>query len=839
MNVEPRPEFLAGRRSAVDEHLPAFTLAGALAAGIFLDRFGGCSSGTWLAVGLAGLVVGLLASRLRAFRLSSLCLLAALAALGGFRHHQFWWTRQPDNVLHYAPEQSVPVRLRGTVASTIAIRKAEHSPRIPPWMQIDHSIATLRCEQIGDGSEWIPVSGDARLDVEGHLIHIEPGDRVEVVGHLSRPNGPDNPGDFDFRLWMRMRGLDVTLRAEHPITVRKIGEQRGITWQLMRQRARLRLQCEQIIAANLSQETVASGLSILLGDRSQMTVELRDQFIRSGTMHLLAISGMHVGLLLGMVWPLCRLLNLPRQSTALVLLLAALGYASLTDQQPSVLRATLLAAMALAAYVRLLPVNGINLLALCAAMLLLWHPETLFDVGAQLSFLAVAVLIKVVRSRAQARFERLRQEDLRPQRSPVIQWLLNVAEAAWELYLVSAAIWLATAPLTLWTFQMLAPAGIVVNILLVPFSSIVMALGFLLLTTGLLLPELAGYVGTGFDAALRVMLYFARAAADWPWGHVTLPAVPTWWVVGFYLILLFAWRLIRIPGLMALRWQALAVWTVLGLSLNLWPRSDGGLTVTALSVGHGSATVLQLPNGRTLAYDVGTYGDGRSAGRAMHAFLWDRRIPMLDAVIISHADADHFNGLTTLMETVPIGAIFCARTFLDFSHDAVADLCETASRRGIPIRIIQAGDRLDTGSDAVPFTFLHPDPGFEDKEDNANSAVLLVEFAGKRMLLTGDVEGAGQMRLQQATTGPFDVVFSPHHGAKGANPASFYGWANPKHIVVSTGAADARKRLSVLNSADVEVLSTADSGAIAVRIEPDGNIRVTPFLKPRGDVDHE
>jgi competence protein ComEC len=358
-----------------------------------------------------------------------------------------------------------------------------------------------------------------------------------------------------------------------------------------------------------------------------------------------------------------------------------------------------------------------------------------------------------------------------------------------------------------------------------------MGLGFLLLAAGLLVPSVAGPIGPCFDASLRGMLWVTQAAADWHWGHVSFPAAPTWWVIGFYLLLLVAWRLVRVPIVTRRGWLLLGMWTILGLSLGLLPTERCGLKVTALAVGHGSATVLELPNGQTLAYDVGTFGDGRRAGDIMAGCLWQQRIARLDAVMISHADVDHFNGVTTLLETVPVGTIFCGRSFLDFTQEAVVDLCETAARRGIPIRILQAGDRLGTGDRSVALSVLHPTADFDDENDNANSIVLLAESAGRKILLTGDVEGAGQVQLQQSYRGPFDVVFAPHHGAKSTNPPGFYQWASPTHVVVSTSDEGVDRRIEEINAAGVQVLSTRESGAIEVQIAPDGDIRLKAFLQ--------
>src|SRR5262249_41383849 len=141
-------------------------------------------------------------------------------------------------------------------------------------------------------------------------------------------------------------------------------------------------------------------------------------------------------------------------------------------------------------------------------------------------------------------------------------------------------------------------------------------------------------------------------------------------------------------------WSALAAWTVLGLGLGLRTSAPDGLRCTFLSVGHGAAILVESNSGRTLLYDAGAIQDGRIAQRAVQAALWENGHTGLDAVIISHADVDHFNGVAGLVKNLPVGAIFVSQQFLDFRQPAVAKLCEASFACGVPIRLIRDGDRL-------------------------------------------------------------------------------------------------------------------------------------------------
>jgi competence protein ComEC len=174
--------------------------------------------------------------------------------------------------------------------------------------------------------------------------------------------------------------------------------------------------------------------------------------------------------------------------------------------------------------------------------------------------------------------------------------------------------------------------------------------------------------------------------------------------------------------------------------------------------------------------------------------------------------------------------VLLSASSLDFRQEAVVDLCESVVGRGVPLRCVQAGDKLKL-DDTVALEILHPEGGFRDSEDNANSVVLRVEYAGRRLLLTGDLEGAGLACLLEQSPQAVDVLMSPHHGSRVANPPALGEWATPRHVVTSTAEADAVVQLRDRYAEEVTLWSTANSGAVEVTISPQGDLRVTPFVR--------
>ncbi len=161
--------------------------------------------------------------------------------------------------------------------------------------------------------------------------------------------------------------------------------------------------------------------------------------------------------------------------------------------------------------------------------------------------------------------------------------------------------------------------------------------------------------------------------------------------------------------------------------------------MTFLDVGHGGAVLFQFPEGETALFDAGSFGRGDAAVRTILRDLQDRRIHGLNALILSHADADHYNAAGDLIAGIPVGGVYVSRAFHDETQWSIETLCRSIVEKNIPLRLVQAGDsfRLKGGSS---LDVLHPAARFEDRFDNAHSIVLKASFAGRTIMVTGDVE---------------------------------------------------------------------------------------------------
>lgn len=819
-DLHPVPAAVERQR----QRAPAVPVVFSAVLGIAVDRACDIDVRVWLGLSVLLLVAWLVAFLRRQLRVSAVLLLLGCAAAGAGWHHSRWSLVGCDHLAAYAREEPAPVRLVARVVDRPVLVPHKASQPYNALPQSDRTLCTIDCSALIEGVRVIHVSGLARLEVSGNLQHAAAGDAIELVGRFSRPTGARNPGGFDFREYLRANGLLAVVRCEMPDDVRVVATAPSWwrDWQ-----SRLRGQCERLLQSQLSDRTAPVGTALLLGTRTGMPDELREAFAASGTTHILAISGANVGILALLVGVCCRILNLSRLLRTVVPLAAIVGYAFIADAQPPVVRAVLMIVAALAGapwYRRGGLVNGLAAAALCV---LAWNPAHLFDIGAQLSFLAVSALIWAAAWDAQ-RSETPRVELGEP--LTMRRRALRLVSAKFRLaWLATAAVWLFTLPLTMARFHLFSPVGFVINVFLGPLVFVMLGSGYALLLAGLLVPPLAPLFGLPFEWCLQGLIGLVEWSAHVPLGHMHLAGPQGWWLGGFYACL--AAVTYGVPGgrLRHWGWRLLLAWCVLGLAARLVPARQPGLRCTFLSVGHGAAVLVELPGGKCLLYDAGQLQDGERAQQTVQNALWERGLSRAHVAVISHADVDHFNGLPGLSQTIGLGSVLVHPSFLDFRQASVQALCEQLAERKVPIRLAWAGDsiRLDP---QVSLRFLHPRVRRSFRDDNANSLVLAIEYAGRVILLTGDLEKDGLQSLLREPPMDADVLLAPHHGSPVANPRELADWARPEWVVVSGGRSDSADKLRACYGDEVRVLSTHNRGAVTFEVTADGAIQEHCFL---------
>jgi competence protein ComEC len=464
---------------------PLFWVACALGAGILAGQFFSLPLAIWFAMGAASIAASRFVS---SGRLAAILTLGVWIAIGAVRIDlSREWVADDDISILIPDEVEVPVRLHGRIASTPETEPADHT--LPVWMQVARTRFDFDAQGITGSDGRSDCAGRIAVTLDGHLFNVEVGDRVTLVGRLATPTPPANPGDFDYREYLLQRGVRRILRLDHPecLTV----EDQSARWRdlPMRWRGRLRGACLDLFLHRLPDDVAPLAASLLLGDRTSLSEDEESQFINSGTMHVLAISGQHVAILVLLLWWLFRATNCSLRTTTILLLGTVLLYALLTDQRPPVLRAAILSVLVLAGLPRGRIAPGLNALGASALVLLLANPNHLYDTGAQLSFLAVIAIVVAAREISRWRASAPQGPDLSPERGPISQVLRSLAGRIAYAYAITAAVWTVTLPLQTRVFHIAAPIGFVINVLLTPVVVLLLAFGYAFLLVGLVIPR--------------------------------------------------------------------------------------------------------------------------------------------------------------------------------------------------------------------------------------------------------------------------------------------------------------------------------------------------------------
>lgn len=769
---------------------PLVPVAVAVAAGLLLDRYGGVPFEFALGTAVAGLVTWLALPRSHGSN-TAVPLWIACAGLAAAHHHAHRHVFADDDIGFAAAESPRVVRVRATLADDPRTRYADR-PTTAGWGPTDRDVVPLRVTALrrADGS-WADASGLARFTVDRPtepsersrpaLEGLRAGDAVEVVGLLAEPRTPSNPGEAN----TKERLLDQRIRAEihtsnAPGAVVRLESGRGTYPGGL---ARTRSSAATALREHLPPKEAGVAAALLLGDGSAMEQAEWDAYIRTGVVHALAISGQHLVVLAGFLWVGVRVAGIRRRQGAWLVLAVIVGYAILTGLRPSGVRAAAMVAAVCGGLIFRRPVVPANAFALSWLVVVAMNPTDPFTLGCKLSFLSTFVLVwGVGRWLVPDRLSPLEQL-VESSRSFIEKLLRMVGRTVGIAYVIGLAIWAANAPLLAADQHLVSPVGVLIGPPVVLLTSAALIAGFLLLVLAPL-----GVVAVPFAEVTRLSLvaceHLVRLAEELPGGSAYVAGPSSWWVVGFYVGLV---PLI----LMGRPWRIRGVvfpigWILLGVG---WPSRAGvppdELRATFLAVGHGGCTVVETPDGRCLLYDAGSTAGPGVVRRVIAPYLWHRGIDRVDEVFLSHADADHFNGMGELLRRFPVGQVTLTPSFAETDKPEVAATLVALERYGVPRRVAMAGDRFTAGD--VEIEVLHPPPRGPGETENERSLVLQLRHAGNTLLLTGDLEKTGTGWVLDQPKRPVDVMMAPHHGSRGAFPERLVAWCEPHLVVVSRG----------------------------------------------------
>jgi len=781
----------------------------------------------WWTGGAVALAVALAAGRNGRRHLSAVLILASALGCGAAWHDWRWQLADADDLARFARESAQPTCVAAIVEDRVRISPPDAPNPLRAMPARTMSEATVRILEIRDGPRWRPAAGLSRLRVAGALAGVGPGDRVQLFAQVARPEPPLNPGQYDWAAAERRDGRLTELYCDDPRCVSVVAP---APWHdIERALYAIRSWCADQLAANVPPRDAPLVLATLLGDQERLSEATKDAFLKTGSIHLLVISGAHVAMLAWIVWQLAAAAGLAVRAQAMATLGMVTLYAAIVGLEPSVVRATVVTATVVIGIAMGRRTSAGNLFGAAALAVMAINPSETFRSGTQFSFLAVAALILFAQWRPGSRaVDPLARHiaETRPWWRRCFRWCVRWAAA---LTLASLAVGMAIAPLVAYHFHVVTPASVLLTPLASPLIAVAIGAGLATLTIGWLIPPIGAVSGWACGAALRGTESLVSFAEHVPGSFAYVCGPPAWWLVVFYGAIAV---LAILPALRPnWRWQLAAAlaWIAVGVGVVGAGRTrDGELRATFLAVGHGTCAVLELPSGQTVLYDAGSLGSPEIAHRIVSSFLWSRGIGRIDAVVLSHADVDHYNAVPGLLERFDVGVVYVSPMMFDplatgGKLTAPNYLRDVLAAHGVPLRTIWMNDRLRTLDAGVTLEVLHPPREGVMGRDNANSIVLLVEAAGRRLLLPGDLESPGLEQVIAEEPLDCDVLLAPHHGSEASDPPGFAAWCSPEAVVFS-GRRPERplSAMATYGSAGASVWHTAQRGAVTCRLNDQG-----------------
>ncbi|MFA5144155.1 MAG: DNA internalization-related competence protein ComEC/Rec2 [Candidatus Omnitrophota bacterium] len=653
------------------------------------------------------------------------------------------------------------------------------------------------------------------------------GDEVVVEGELAKPYSLNNPGLFSYAGYLELKDIYCCFTVKDGDS---LIPSRGVKistpgWKSAAYRVRRGIRAS--IDEYLDMPYSGFLKAILIGDRSTLKDRIRDDFVHTGTVHILAISGLNIGLIAAVFMTVFAFCGAPKKINLAVTMPLLILYYFIGGSNPPILRAVIMFAICAVGYIINRDTDVLNSLAIAALAILLWNPKELYDPSFQLSFASVAGIL-IFSSRIEAALlSAVPEERRRKGWGRVLRYI--AAGVA-----VSVAAWLGTFPIIAAYFNIVSPVSVIANLIVVPVLFFLMASAFVFLALSftfayaaaglahvLQLTEKMLFVVNGFLAA--VPFAFFRTAAPSPgftflfYGAVSLLVMPA----------SFTFKNFRIK-------KTLIVIIILALfNIQVWSsvlsgRADGA-RITFFDVGQGDAAFLEFPDGNILL-DGGSGGidEKLDMGESVIApSLWNRGIKRIDLLMITHLHEDHLGGILYILKNFAVGCVIDNGAYADAGGGVYEEYRRIIRKKNIRRIAAREGDIVKAFQDVRVFVL---NPARSDKiltDSNDNSLVLKIAYRNYTFLVCGDIrENAISRLLPYGNFLRSDLLKVPHHGGFLGNDKTvgeFFRLVCPRISVISVGASNkygmpSRKTLRAIADSKSDIYMTKDSGAIEINV---------------------
>ena len=768
--------------------------------------------------------------------------LLCFACLGAIRLITFHQPK-PNDIRNLLGSERKLATIRGVIVTDPYIQKNEQWKFAGFKPSDPTSGFYLKFNEIKTVDGWAKITGTVRVQVDEPVIDLEVGNYIQAYCWLERFHTATNPGQFDIAKYLARKNIFIaaSIKSRDGIELLKDG-QAGI---LAKTKRKFRETAAQALLGDVAQEEVSRGLleALLLGYREDIDSETYQAFLKTGLLHFISLSGMHLGIFIGFVWWLCKTAGLLKRGGAIVCIIAICVFLLIVPPRAPTLRAAIIGFVFCASFLFRRRPNSINTLSLSAIILLLIQPTQLFDVGWQLSFASVLGIVLFCRRIHLFLYETitgLSWYRKPPMTKPFFRIIARPGPPLLRLLSTGISAWLTGAGILLYHFYTINPLTFLWTVVAFPFVALILTLGYLKIVLSFLLPTASWLLGIVVTGSGDALIWIVKVLAKPDISQILIGQVPLDLILLYYGLVLFAGLVyMRHALIKKVICAIMALAILISLGAAKWQRTyRDNLVIYCLDVGHGQAILAQLPGKANVLFDAGSLHTSDIGRRIVAPFLYYNGINKIDAIIISHNDVDHINGIPEIVEHCEVGSVYANESFFiaieEEKWGTAKFLNDWLNENGPGIQPISKNLNL---SGKAKITILWPTEQIcQDKtlSDNDKSTVTLIEFAGRKILLCSDIERFAQQKLLELFPElKVDVLVVPHHSSAKTIESGFVESLDADISICSCGQVQYERLQTIKPKNKTKSFYTARDGAITICVDKDGSIRTATFTKNR------
>jgi competence protein ComEC len=770
------------------------------------------------------------------------CTLVCFLCLGAIRLISFNEPK-PNDIRNFVDDEAKLATIRGLIVTEPYINKNRNwkFERFKPGDPPSSFYTKVREVKAVDG--WKEATGTVRVQTYEPVLDLRPGDYIQIYCQLDRFDPPTNPGQFDVTTYMARKNIFIAafVKSREGIEILHSTHNNGWSGFFTKLKHGIRQSASRALLDTLSPEEPNRGLleALLLGYRGNIDSDTYRAFRKTGLLHFISLSGMHLGILVGMVWWFCKTAGLMKPTRAVVCIIVIAVFLLIVPPRAPTLRAAIICFVFCVSFLFRRHSNAINTLSLAAIILLLIRPTHLFEAGWQLSFgtvLGIVLLADRIYFFIYEKITNLPWRD-RKQREKLFFYVISKTGLYFlRLFSVGLAAWLGGAGILLYHFYTITPLASIWTLLVFPLVSLILVLGFLKIILFFILPTLSTVLGYLVTSLSDCLIWIVELIANLDLSQMLIGQVQLVLIIFYYGIIIFAgFVYLRRPMIKKVSCIVMFLTLIFFLGAMKWQRTHrDGLVVTFLDIGHGQAIFVQLPGNANILFDAGSLSKSDIGRRIVNPFLENKGIGKVDAVCISHNDTDHMNGVPEVIEHCRIGGVYATDAFVKETNrwGTAKYLDDFLAENNLTINSLKA--ELNISSSANIRILWPSDEASENKDlsDNNKSQVSLIEFAGKAILLCSDIEKYAQRELLRLYPDlRANIVLVPHHGSISTLDDNFLQRLEPDILIYSCDRSRYERQSHIIKVEDnVESFYTYKDGAIEICISRDGLVSTKTFV---------